>query len=158
MDAVAHSIKEFGWRQPIVVDAEGVIICGHTRWKAAQKLGLDKVPVHVATDLTPMQVKAYRIADNKLAELAEWNMELLPIELAELKEAGVDMTLLGFSLDELNLQQGQTDPDNVPSPPDKATSAKGEIYQLGKHRLMCGDSGSVADLDLLLAGAACSSW
>ena len=153
VDAVAHSIKEFGWRQPIVVDAEGVIICGHTRWKAAQKLGLDKVPVHVATDLTPTQVKAYRIADNKLAELAEWNMELLPIELAELKEAGVDMTLLGFSLDELNLQQGQTDPDNVPSPPDKATSAKGEIYQLGNHRLMCGDSGSVADLDALLAGA-----
>jgi len=152
VNAVAHSIKEFGWRQPIVVDAEGVIICGHTRWKAAQKLGLDKVPVHVATDLTPTQVKAYRIADNKLAELAEWNMELLPIELAELKEAGVDMTLLGFSLDELNLQQGQTDPDNVPSPPDKATSAKGEIYQLGGHRLMCGDSGSVADLDLLLDG------
>jgi len=152
VDAVARSIKEFGWRQPIVVDAEGVIICGHTRWKAAQKLGLDKVPVHVATDLTPTQVKAYRIADNKLAELAEWNMELLPIELAELKEAGVDMTLLGFSLDELNLQQGQTDPDNVPSPPDKATSAKGEIYQLGHHRLMCGDSGSVADLDLLLDG------
>ena len=98
-------------------------------------------------------MKAYRIADNKLAELAEWNMELLPIELAELKEAGVDMTLLGFSVDELNLQQGQTDPDNVPSPPDKATSAKGEIYQLGNHRLMCGDSGSVADLDALLAGA-----
>jgi DNA modification methylase len=80
-------------------------------------------------------------------------MELLPIELAELKEAGVDMTMLGFSVDELNLQQGQTDPDNVPSPPDKATSAKGEIYQLGNHRLMCGDSGSVADLDLLLASA-----
>ncbi|MGD0999486.1 MAG: DNA modification methylase [Candidatus Brocadiia bacterium] len=153
VDAVARSIKEFGWRQPIVVDAAGVVIAGHTRLKAAQKLGLEKVPVHVATDLTPTQVKAYRIADNKLAELAEWNMELLPIELAELKEAGVDMTMLGFSADELNLQPGQTDPDNVPSPPDKATSARGDIYQLGNHRLMCGDSGSVADLDALLAGA-----
>ena len=81
VDAVARSIKEFGFRQPIVVDAESVIICGHTRWKAAQKLGLETVPVHVATDLTPEQVRAYRIADNRLAELAEWDKNLLPIEL-----------------------------------------------------------------------------
>src|SRR5918997_873869 len=79
VDAVAASIREFGFRQPIVVDAEGVIICGHTRYKAAQKLGLDKVPVHVATDLSPEQIKAYRIADNQTASLAEWNYDLLPI-------------------------------------------------------------------------------
>src|SRR5918995_7348977 len=82
VDAVAASIREFGFRQPIVVDAEGVIICGHTRFKAAQKLGLEKVPVHVAKDLTPEQIKAYRIADNQTASLAEWDQELLPLELA----------------------------------------------------------------------------
>ena len=96
VDAVAASIKEFGWRQPIVVDKDGVIVCGHTRWKAAKKLGLKKVPVHVATDLTPAQIKAYRLADNKSAELAEWNMELLPIELADLQAMDVNLELLGF--------------------------------------------------------------
>src|SRR3989304_2593936 len=78
VDAVAASIKEFGFRQPIVVDIDGVIICGHTRYKAAQKLGLQEVPVHVATDLTPAQIKAYRIADNKTADLAVWDYQLLP--------------------------------------------------------------------------------
>src|SRR5436189_5509570 len=78
VDAVAASIKEFGFRVPIVVDADGVIICGHTRLKAAQKLGLGSAPVHVATDLTPAQVKALRIADNKTSELAEWDFNLLP--------------------------------------------------------------------------------
>src|SRR5512135_3902683 len=90
VDAVAASLKQFGFRQPIVIDADGVIICGHTRYKAAQKLGLEKVPVHVAKDLTPEQIRAYRIADNKTAELAEWNLELLPLELAELQGAGLD--------------------------------------------------------------------
>src|SRR3972149_10502515 len=75
VDAVARSIREFGFRQPIVVDAEGVIVCGHTRWKAAQKLGLETVPVHIARDLTSEQIRAYRIADNKLAEMATWDME-----------------------------------------------------------------------------------
>ena len=79
VEAVAASLREFGFRQPIVVDAEGVIICGHTRWKAAQKLGLEKAPVHVAKELTPEQIKAYRIADNQTASLAEWNYDLLPI-------------------------------------------------------------------------------
>ena len=76
VDAVAKSIQEFGFRQPIVVDTEGVIICGHTRYKAAKKLGLEKVPVHVATDLSPEQIKAYRIADNKSAELSDWDYDL----------------------------------------------------------------------------------
>ena len=88
VDAVAHSIREYGFRQPIVVDAEGVIVCGHTRWKAAAKLGLIRVPVQVARDLSPEQLRAYRIADNQTASIAEWDFEILPIELKNLQAAG----------------------------------------------------------------------
>jgi len=102
VDAVAESIRQFGFRQPIVVDVAGVIVCGHTRWKAAKKLGLTKVPVHVATDLTPEQIRAYRIADNKTNELAEWDYDLLMRELAELKADGVDVMSLGWTADEVN--------------------------------------------------------
>jgi len=159
VDAVAESIRRFGFRQPIVVDGDGVIVCGHTRWKAAQKLGLDKVPVHVARDLTAEQIRAYRIADNKTAELAEWNLELLPIELAELQSAGIDWSLLGFDQDELaklldpGVKQGLTDPDDVPAPPDEAITQLGDLWLLGDHRLLCGDAGSAADVDRLLDGA-----
>jgi len=157
--AVAESIQRFGFRQPIVVDAKNVIVCGHTRWKAATKLGLEKVPVHVATDLTPEQIRAYRIADNKTNELASWNLELLPIELAELQDAGIDWALLGFDQDELakllggEIKEGLTDPDDVPEPPDEAITQPGDLWILGEHRLLCGDSGSVEDLDRLLDGA-----
>ena len=161
VEAVATSIREFGFRQPIVVDAEGVIICGHTRFKAAQKLGLAKVPVHVATDLTPEQIRAYRIADNKTGELATWDLELLPIEIAELQSAGIDWSLLGFDADELakllageaGVSQGLTDPDTVPEPPDDPVTQPGDLWILGDHRLLCGDSSSAADLDRLLDGA-----
>ncbi|RIK73468.1 MAG: chromosome partitioning protein ParB [Planctomycetota bacterium] len=158
VDAVAKSIREFGFRQPIVVDSDGVIICGHTRWKAAQKLGLEKVPVHVATDLTPEQIKAYRIADNQTASLAEWNYDLLPIELCELQAANYDLGLLGFDPDELAklldpcLAEGLTDPDDVPAPPDAAITQPGELWVLGDHRLLCGDSANAADVDRLLDG------
>jgi DNA modification methylase len=158
VDSVAVSIKEFGFRQPIVVDAEGVIICGHTRFKAAQKLGLEKVPVHVARDLSPEQIKAYRIADNKTAELAEWNYDLLPIELADLQACNYDLGLLGFDPDDLakllnpDLNEGLTDPDDVPAPPDEAITQPGDLWILGDHRLLCGDSSSPADLDRLLGG------
>jgi len=158
IDAVAASIQQFGWRQPIVVDAEGVIVCGHTRWKAAQKLGITEVPVHVATDLTPEQIRAYRIADNKTNELAEWNMELLPIELAELQGAGIDWSLLGFDQDDLaklldpGVKAGLTDPDEIPEPPDEAITQPGDLWILGEHRLLCGDSSKPADLDRLLDG------
>src|SRR5215471_14243158 len=101
IDAVAASIREFGFRQPIVVDADGVIIVGHVRYKAALKLGLKKVPVHVAKDLTPEQIRAYRIADNKTADLSDWNYDLLPIELVELQSMDYDLGLLGFNQDEL---------------------------------------------------------
>src|SRR5262249_52332289 len=92
VDAVAASIREFGFRQPIVVDGQGVIIVGHTRYKAALKLGLEKVPVIVAKDLTPEQIKAYRIADNQTASLSGWNYELLPIELTELQDKNYDLS------------------------------------------------------------------
>ena len=146
VDAVAKSIREFGWRAPIVVDSDMVIICGHTRLKAAVKLGLDEVPVHVATDLTPEQVQAYRIADNKTGEIAEWNFDILPGELQELKDSEFDLTLLGFDADELaqllnggaddTVAAGETDPDAVPEEPETAASERGKIYQLGSHRLM----------------------
>ena len=158
--AVAASIREFGFRQPIVVDADGVIICGHTRWKAAQMLGLEKVPVHVAKDLSPEQIKAYRIADNQTATLAEWDYDLLPIEIADLQACNFDLGLLGFDPDELaklldpDLKEGLCDPDDVPAPPDAATTQPGDLWILGDHRLLCGDSSKPADLDSLLAGAA----
>ena len=159
VDAVAASIREFGFRQPIVVDSEGVIIVGHTRWKAAKKLGLSEVPVHVATDLTAEQIRAYRIADNRLAELADWNYDLLPIELTQLGEAGFDLDLLGFDQDELTkilnpgAKDGLTDPDDVPEPPDEAITQPGDLWILGEHRLLCGDSSKPAQVDRLLGGA-----
>ena len=159
VDAVAASLREFGFRQPIVADADGVIIAGHTRWKAARKLGLAKVPVHVATDLSSEQIRAYRIADNQTNTLAEWDFDLLPIELKDLRGADYDLSLLGFDDDELaklldtDVTEGLTDPDDVPEPPDEATTQRGDIWVLGNHRLMCGDAGSEADLDRLLDGA-----
>jgi DNA modification methylase len=159
VDAVARSITEFGWRQPVVIDKDNVIVVGHTRWKAAQKLGLDKVPVHVALDLTPEQARAYRIADNATNTLAEWDLELLPLELVGLKDMNFDLSLLGFPEDELaRLLKSQTtdglcDPDDVPAPPDEATTKRGDIWLLGQHRLMCGDSADPGDVDRLLDGA-----
>jgi DNA modification methylase len=159
VEAVAKSLREFGFRQPIVVDADGVIICGHTRWKAAQKLGLKQVPVHVATDLTPAQVKAYRIADNQTATLAEWNYDLLPVELKDLQGLNFDLSLLGFSDTDLTEilappgNEGLTDEDDVPLPGDEAITKPGDLWVLGNHRLLCGDAGEAADVDRLLAGA-----
>src|SRR5580698_6028837 len=95
--AVAASIKEFGFRQPIVVDEQGVIIVGHTRYKAALKLGLEMVPVHVAVGLSPAQAKAYRIADNQTATMSQWDDDKLPLELIELQKLNFDLNLTGFS-------------------------------------------------------------
>ena len=158
VDAVAESIRRFGFRQPIVVDEAGVIIVGHTRYKAALKLGLEKVPVHVAKDLSPEQIKAYRIADNKVADLSTWDLELLPIELAELQGMDFDLKLLGFSEDELaglldpGVKEGLTDPDEVPEPPDEPITKPGDLWILGEHRLLCGDSGNPEHVDRLLDG------
>ncbi len=159
VDAVAASIREFGFQQPLVLDAEGVIIVGHTRWKAAQKLGLENVPVVVAKDLTPAQIKAYRIADNQTNTLAEWDAELLPLELHDLEALDFDLSLLGFDADDLNkwlggeVQEGLCDPDEVPEPPDAATTQPGDLWILGDHRLLCGDSSKPEDVDRLLDGA-----
>lgn len=158
VDAVARSIKEFGFRQPIVVDEEGVIIVGHTRYKAALQLGLEKLPVHVAKGLTPAQIKAYRLADNKTSELAEWDYDLLPIELSQLGDMQFDLELIGFSPDDLadllnpGEQDGLTDPDEVPEPPDAAITQPGDLWILGEHRLLCGDSSKPEDVDRLLDG------
>src|SRR6056297_3241595 len=158
VEQVAASIQEFGFRQPIVVDAEGVIIVGHTRWKAARKLELETVPVHVAKGLSEAQIKAYRIADNETNELAEWDLDLLPLELTALGEMDFDITQLGFTSDELHdLMQPegsepQADPDDVPEPPDEATTQPGDLWILGDHRLLCGDSSKPEDLDRLLDG------
>ena len=156
--AVAASINEFGFRVPIVVTPERLIVAGHTRWKAATSLGLEEVPVLIADDLTPEQIRAFRIADNKTAELAGWDKDLLKLELTELKSLDVDLGLLGFGADELQsllkleLGAGLVDPDQVPEPPDEATTRRGDLWILGTHRLLCGDSGSREDLDRLLGG------
>ena len=162
VDAVAKSIQEFGWQQPIVVDRGMVIIVGHTRLKAAESLGLTEVPVIVAENLTPEQVKAYRIADNKTGEIAEWNYELLPFEIKDLQDANFDLSLLGFDSEELDrilngdadkqVEAGETEPDAVPEAPEIPESRRGEVYQLGSHRLMCGDSTDMTDTEKLMAG------
>ena len=122
VDAVARSIREFGFRNPVIVDGDGVIVAGHTRVLAAKALGLEEVPCIVADDLTPEQVKAFRIADNKTGEIAKWDFELLPIELKELQTDGFDLSLLGFATEELEsllagedeVTAGETEPDAVP--------------------------------------------
>lgn len=153
VDAVAESIKEFGWQQPIVVDKDNVIIVGHTRYKAAKKLGMDKVPVVVADNLSPEQVKAYRLADNKTGELTDWDMGLLDDELADI--ADIDMSDFGFDLDlgddEAEVQEDDFD-EEVPEEPQ---SKLGQIYQLGRHRLMCGDSTNPEDVKKLVGGVRC---
>ena len=159
VEAVATSLCEFGFRQPIVIDTDGVIVCGHTRWKAAGTLGLKVVPVHVAMDMSPEQIRAYRIADNQTSTLSDWDQELLPVELLGLKEGGFDLSLLGFDetvlagLLEPGMAEGLVDEDEVPEPPEEATTSPGDIWILGEHRLMCGDSASAEDLDRLLEGS-----
>lgn len=153
VDAVANSIDEFGWQQPIVVDKNNVIIVGHTRYLAAKKLGLKEVPVKVATGLTPEQVKAYRLADNKTGELTDWDMGLLDDELADI--ADIDMSDFGFDLDlgddEAKVQEDDFD-EEVPEEP---KSKLGQIYQLGRHRLMCGDSTNPEMVKKLVGGVQC---
>lgn len=156
--ALATSMRAFGVRQPLVVDENWVIIVGHTRYKAAQKLGLAEVPVHVAVGLSPAQARAYRIADNQTANLSAWDDERLTKELLALQSAGFDVELTGLSADELlgllqpDANTGLTDPDDVPAPPDEAITKPGELWLLGEHRLLCGDSAKAEDVDRLLDG------
>lgn len=155
---VKASLKEFGWRQPIVVDSEGVIIVGHTRYQAALELGMDSVPVHVAEGLTAAQVKAYRIADNKTGDFAEWDFDLLKLEFADLQELDFGLDLTGFDDDAIDgimvdsTPDGLTDPDEVPGVPDEPVSKPGDVWVMGNHRLMCGDSTVATDVERLMNG------
>lgn len=146
--ATANSIKEYGWQQPIVIDRDGVIVCGHTRYKAALKLGLETVPCKYADELTPEQVDAYRLADNKTGELATWDDEKLMQELA--KCADFDMSAFGFDETEEPEDPDDVIEDEAPEPPEEPKSKYGEVYQLGKHRLMCGDSTKLEDVKKLM--------
>lgn len=163
VEATANSIKEFGWQQPIVVDKDGVVIVGHTRLKAAHKLHLDKVPVVVADRLTDEQVKAYRLADNKTGELADWDFSMLGDELNGIND--LDMSDFGFSdaeldgdfsdedVDEYNADEEEAVDDGFDEePPEEPTSKLGDIYQLGRHRLMVGDSTDVDQVKKLMGG------
>ncbi len=159
VDSVADSIKQFGFQVPIILDKDGVIVAGHTRLKAAKKLGLSEVPVHIASDLSPEAAKALRLADNKLGELAEWDYELLPIELKELQSIEWDINSLGFSDDELSellafdeSETGNADVNDVPEVDEDAPplSKPGEIYSMGRHRLLCGDSTDSENVKRLL--------
>jgi len=153
---VAKSIKAFGFRQPIVVDKDGVIVCGHTRYEAAKKLGLRAVPVHVAGDLTPTQVRAYRLADNKTNELAEWDTDSLQLELAELQQLDFDLDVLSFPEVELaellsvGIQDQLDEADAVVPVPETAKSVPGCMYELGDHRLLVGDAARPEDVSRLV--------
>jgi DNA modification methylase len=154
---VAASLTEYGWRQPIVVDPKGVIVVGHTRLLAAQRLGLPRVPVHVASDLSPAQIKAYRLADNRTAQESGWDYELLPLEIGELVDLDYDLDILGFDADEMAAilatpTVGRSDPDEIPKPPAEPISKLGDLWQLGEHRLLCGDATSSADVTRLMDG------
>ena len=164
----AASIRRFGFKVPIVVDTEGVIVTGHTRYKAATQLGLSTVPVIVADDLSPDECKAYRLADNKVGEKSRWNGEALVAELLELQQSELletrEITMEEFGFDLIELQDEEEDSDEEPPAPDfeyeapapadlKTEVQPGDIFELGEHRLMCGDATNPVDVAKLLAGA-----
>ena len=145
IEKVAMSLKEYGFRQPIVVDKDRIFVVGHTRYRASKKLGLKEVPITIADNLTPEQINAYRIADNRTAEESEWDSELLAMEIKDLEAKDFKLDLLGFNEDQLNdilfdEKQGLTDEDEVPEAPEEPISKLGDIWKLGKHKLICGDS------------------
>ena len=163
---IAASIKEFGFTNPVLIDADNSIIAGHGRVLAARKLGLKTVPAIRIDYMTDAQKRAYVIADNKLALNAGWDDELLKLELGELKEQGFNLDLTGFTGDELDalmidaeqLEEGLTDEDEVGEPPALPVSVPGDVWVLGKHRLMCGDSTSMDDLAKLCDGQLVDMW
>ena len=160
IDKVADSIAEFGFRQPIVVDEDMIVLAGHTRLLASKQLGLKKVPVHIAEGLTNAQKKAYRIMDNKSSEDSEWDKDLLNLEIKDLIEDNYDLNMTGFTPEQIealsvlteSILEGETDEDSIPEPPKEPKSKLGDIYELGHHRLMCGDSTSIDDVDKLMDG------
>lgn len=166
IDKIAASMKEFGWTQPILIDRDGVIIAGHGRLMAAQKLGLDKVPTIRLEHLTDAQRKALVIWDNRSAEIGtEWDVEFLRVELEDLKDSGFDLELTGFDeaalaemfgdLDQEN--QNDRDPDDVPDEPVVPVSREGDVWVCGPHRVMCGSSTEIACWDKLMQGELCDA-
>lgn len=160
VERVASAIKEFGFRVPIVAKSDGTVIDGHLRLKAAKKLGLESVPVITADDMTPTQIKAFRISVNRMAELAEWDTELLKLEMEELRLEGYDLDLTGFDTGELleimageeTTSEGNTDEDEAPEAPINPVSKIGDIWVMGSHRVMCGDSTCIDSAKALMAG------
>ena len=158
VNKIAASIKEFGFLNPIIVDGKNGIIAGHGRIMAAQKLGIDEVPTVEAAHLTEAQKRAYIIADNRLALDAGWDDELLRVELQELDDLDFDLSLTGFNADELIAlfpeaeTVGLTDEDAVPEAPEVPVTVEGDVWLLGRHRLMCGDSTSIDAVERLMAG------
>jgi DNA modification methylase len=155
---IAASIREWGWTTPILVDEDGNIIAGHGRTMAAKRLGLREVPVMVASGWSDAKKRAYVLADNKLAINAGWDESMLALELKELGETGFDLDLTGFSLDEITaltpieVEPGLTDEDAVPEAPEEPTTRLGDVWILGQHRLMCGDSTSIDAVEKLMDG------
>ena len=155
---IAASVREFGWTNPILIDGENGIIAGHGRVLAARKLGMDDVPCIELAGLTDTQRRAYIIADNKLGLNAGWDDELLAIEFAELADAGFDNLLTGFTQDEIDaltpeqIPEGLTDEDAVPEVQAEPVSKLGDVWVMGKHRVMCGDSTSIDAVERLMAG------
>jgi DNA modification methylase len=154
---IAASIREFGFTNPILVDGERGVIAGHGRLLAARKLGMTEVPTLELSHLTPAQRRAYVLADNKLALNAGWDDEMLRLELGELRDAGFDLGLTGFDPDEIgtlliDATDGLTDPDEVPEVPETPVSRLGDVWVLGRHRLVCGDSTDAAVVAAVLAG------
>lgn len=157
VDKIAASIKEFGFLNPIITDGENGIVAGHGRVLAAQKLGLDTLPVIEAAHLTEAQRRAYVIADNRLALDAGWDNDMLKVELQDLDAAGFDLTLTGFELGEIGNflaepTEGLTDEDAVPEAPAVPVTVEGDVWLLGRHRLMCGDSTSIDAVEKLMDG------
>ena len=145
IEKVAESLKQFGFRQPIVVDNDNIIVVGHTRYQASRKLGYTQVPITKINNLTKEQINAYRIADNRTNEEAEWDDELLALEIKDLEMKDFDISLTGMDKPELDKilfeeKQGNTDDDEVPEAPEEPITKPGDIWQLGNHRIICGDS------------------
>jgi DNA modification methylase len=153
---VAASLAEFGWRQPIVVDENMSIVVGHTRWVAAKRLGMTEVPVHIARGLSPAQIKAYRLMDNRSHENAEWDDALLKLELEDLKLEDLDLALTGFDKEEIaKLLADEVDDamaDDAPEPPVDPISRPGDLWICGEHRVLCGNATILADVEKVLDG------
>jgi DNA modification methylase len=157
IEKVASSIREFGWRQPVVVDKDEIIAIGHLRRTAGKSIGLTQCPVHVARDLTPAQIRGLRLADNRTNQEAEWDLSLLGPELLDLKTMDFDLSLSGFDsreIDDLLRAAGNDKDDAVPEVPQTPVSRLGDKWILGQHRVFCGDATDASTLQNLLAGNA----